>query len=90
MDSFFRAAALPSLLGMAALEELHLDLSRLTKLQRATLEAALLALCSQARKLRRVSCTRCALPNPPEIEAAIRGLLQARGKNDIKLTITAG
>ncbi len=88
VDSSFPVAAITALLGLEATEELELDLSRASGLNRSSLETALTVLCLQTRKLRRVACTKCPLRNTQELQEAVMAKLRSRGQEGVALTIT--
>lgn len=86
-DTCLPVTALPALLGLTALEELRIDLSRVAGLTHTSLEAALLLLGSQSPKLRRLTCTHCPLPGPHELEVSVQEKLRGKGRSGIEMTI---
>ncbi len=86
-DTSLPVTALPALLGLTALEELRIDLTRVADLTHSSLEAALLLLGSQAPKLRRVTCTNCPLPGSHELQVSVQEKLRGKGRSGIEVTI---
>lgn len=86
--SAFPVSSISTLLTMAALEELELDLSRCPEFSRAAVEKALLVLCREAPVLRHVLVSGCPPGSKPRHTAILSGL-HRKAKFNVQLSIQA-